>query len=215
MNRRAACCSATPFLVKPAEAFGIELRMSDGSSLLVLPTVQEGRRTRRREPARVGRLGATHRRMDFSGPDQAWTGRLNLRGMFRPVRSGNLRRDICAGSTEQWHSREASSAELTVAFAKLMKARQYARMLEARRRRKRECESSGSGASTTKPSGDGFTRISLSYRRKRRKTIDSAVFPVPQGIRAKFARRWQTTLPARGSFDFYADEHEPPKASTR
>jgi hypothetical protein len=33
--------SAIPFLVKPAEVFGLELRMSDGSSMLVLPTIQE------------------------------------------------------------------------------------------------------------------------------------------------------------------------------
>ena len=34
--------SATPFLIKPAEAFGLELRMSDGSSLLALPRAAGG-----------------------------------------------------------------------------------------------------------------------------------------------------------------------------
>lgn len=33
--------SATPFVVKPVEGFGLELRMSDGSTLLVLPSAQE------------------------------------------------------------------------------------------------------------------------------------------------------------------------------
>ncbi len=33
--------SATPFLVKSVEGFGLELCMSDGSTLLVLPTAQE------------------------------------------------------------------------------------------------------------------------------------------------------------------------------
>jgi hypothetical protein len=33
--------SATPFVVKPVDGFGLELRMSDGSTLFVLPTVQE------------------------------------------------------------------------------------------------------------------------------------------------------------------------------
>jgi hypothetical protein len=32
---------ATPFVVKPAEGFGLELRMSDGSTLLILPTISE------------------------------------------------------------------------------------------------------------------------------------------------------------------------------
>jgi hypothetical protein len=33
--------AATPFVVKPVNGFGLQLRMSDGSTLLVLPTVQE------------------------------------------------------------------------------------------------------------------------------------------------------------------------------
>ena len=32
---------ATPFVVKPVEGFGLQLRMSDGSTLLILPTSQE------------------------------------------------------------------------------------------------------------------------------------------------------------------------------
>jgi len=33
--------TAAPFVVKPVEGFGLQLRMSDGSTLLVLPTIQE------------------------------------------------------------------------------------------------------------------------------------------------------------------------------
>jgi hypothetical protein len=33
--------AATPFLVRPVDGFGLQLRMSDGSSLLVLPTSSE------------------------------------------------------------------------------------------------------------------------------------------------------------------------------
>ena len=33
--------SATPFVVRPADAFGLELRISDGGALLILPTASE------------------------------------------------------------------------------------------------------------------------------------------------------------------------------
>lgn len=33
--------SAMPFAVKPVNGFGLQLRMSDGSTLLVVPTIQE------------------------------------------------------------------------------------------------------------------------------------------------------------------------------
>ena len=33
--------AATPFVVKPADRFGLQLRMSDGSTLLILPTIPE------------------------------------------------------------------------------------------------------------------------------------------------------------------------------
>ncbi|MFI5455279.1 MAG: hypothetical protein ACHRXM_07480 [Isosphaerales bacterium] len=116
---------ATPFVVKPAEGFGLELRMSDGSTLLVLPAVQEQDGP---EDEGLPKLAdwelLSPRGLIRAGPGVEWS--------FEP--SENTSPDRKA-DLEEFFARFdrigafESNAEL-LAFVKEMKTRQYARMLE-------------------------------------------------------------------------------------
>jgi hypothetical protein len=73
---------ASPFVVKPADGFGLQLRMSDGSTLLVLPTPSEPE-----EPEDEGlpQLAdwelSTPRGLPSAGPDLQWS--------FTPVKGSS------------------------------------------------------------------------------------------------------------------------------
>jgi len=116
---------ATPFVVKTVEAFGLELRLSDGSTLLVLPTVQEQDEA---EDEGLPKLSdwelLSPRGLVRAGPGVDWS--FEPSEIASPDRKGNPEKIV------EWLDRIGafeSNAE-RLAFAKEMNAQQYARMFE-------------------------------------------------------------------------------------
>ena len=77
--------AATPFVVKPVDGFGLQLRMSDGSSLLVLPTTPEPDEPEDEDlPELADWELATPRGLLTAGPNLHWA--------FRPADKASLER---------------------------------------------------------------------------------------------------------------------------
>lgn len=76
--------AASPFVVKPVDGFGLQLRMSDGSTLLVLPTTPDPEEVDCPElPALADWELSTPRGLLSAGPDLQWS--------FTPTRDSSER----------------------------------------------------------------------------------------------------------------------------
>lgn len=76
--------AASPFVVKPVDRFGLQLRMSDGSTLLVLPTAPGPEEEEDKElPELADWELATPRGLLSAGPDLQWS--------FTPTRESSER----------------------------------------------------------------------------------------------------------------------------
>jgi hypothetical protein len=74
---------ATPFVVKPVEGFGLQLRMSDGSTLLILPTPPEPDQPGDEElPQLADWELSTPRGLLSAGPNLEWS--------FQPAKSSSV-----------------------------------------------------------------------------------------------------------------------------